>query len=210
MWFSRKKMIFGKQRDLSRTHTRSLSLCRALSHTLCLSHTLARTHTHTHARTNANIYTLSHTNSLLSITHTHTRTRTQAHIHTLSHTQSLWNTCVFSFTIKRDNAVYGKIPRGRSIIISYATVSVTRLAERIFLKVCRVVFPFVGGLWSHCEVCNTLLGDRAFDDLSVCVWCRICSKSVCLSLLVNGSSNRVDSVNGRWWWWVLLTLSTVV
>jgi len=61
------------------------------------------------------------------------------------------------------------------IMISYATRSFERLSERICIKVCGVVSQMVSGLWFCCDLCNKLMGDRAFDDLCVCVRCQICS-----------------------------------
>jgi len=82
----------------------------------------------------------------------------------------------------RDHVVCWKEPNGRSKLIFYATKSFKRLSERISIVVCGVVYPFMCVLWSRCGVFRKLWGDRAFDDLCVCVWCGICSESVCLRL----------------------------
>jgi len=62
-------------------------------------------------------------------------------------------------------------------------------------KVCGVVYLFVSGLWSHCYVYNKLLGDRAFEDLSVYVRCGVCSESVCPSLWWT-----IWQQSGLFWW----------
>jgi len=84
--------------------------------------------------------------------------------------------------VERDNVVHCKEPSERSIMISYASRSVKKISERMSIKVCGVVSPYVSELWIQCVVYNKLLGDRAFDDLGVCVRCGICSESECLSL----------------------------
>jgi len=86
----------------------------------------------------------------------------------------------------RNNVVYCKEPKGRSIMIASATKSFKRISGRISILVCGIVYPFMCGLWSRYGVCSKLWGDCAFDDLCVCVRCRICSGSVCLGLWETG------------------------
>ena len=67
------------------------------------------------------------------------------------------------------------------VVISNATKSFKKISERICIGVCGSCIH----LCVDCDLvveCVHAVGDRAFDDLCVCVRCRVCSESMCLGL----------------------------